>query len=207
MKKKSKAVLIVLVSIFIIAGGVVSVFLVNANRNERARQEISDYLNQYKPEISENTILTGRIGLLPERATMEAIQRYSTIIVRGKVINIGDPFKNDHGLIYHKVTLEVSSVLKGNEKVGIGDDVDVVVFGGKIDNEMFWTEDSPHFDKDEEVIVFLTWGEDIYHVTFEAYGKIGIKDGNTAIGIDDARGVFKIPVGDYEREVKDLVQK
>lgn len=203
MKIQMKPLVFVLVVVAVGAG--ISLGLrYNTSVQSQKQQEITAYLEKFRPAVPEGASFAEIHGLLPDRATTPVIENYAELIVEANVVTINKAFKDEHGLIYHTVTLNVDNVLKGSTLAKAGELVEVQILGGTVDDTVSWSLLMPHFEEGENVIVFLSRAQDVWYVAFDAFGKVSIKDGE-AVGIDDEKGVFEKPVTEYERQLQGYI--
>ena len=122
------------------------------------------------------------IKLSLERLTMD-----SDAIVYGEVKTIQSQWSIDGSIILTVVTLQVHGILKGNV---INDQVLIQYPGGKVGDISLQVEDTPSFQMDEKVIVFLKSIRDVMDIKhspiialniFQAFSVFGAAQGKYSI--------------------------
>lgn len=196
--KHARFIILTIVAVAVIASAFFWVRSANMSKKIK-QQEIAAYLEQFRPEVPAGVNLVESEGLLPDRAITANIEEHSKCIVQTHTKSINSPFRDEHGVIYHTVTLQIDSILKG-EGFTEGQLIEVQVPGGTIDDTIFWAPENPHFEEGEESIVFISQFEGPFFVTFNAYGKLDIQNGR-ALGIDEDQGRFDMPLEEYKKEL------
>ena len=100
----------------------------------------------------------------------------SELIIIGKVDQVESKFgKNrEHTVVYTYVTVDYISVIKGSPETS---SVTIKILGGSINGKGNWSDSYIHFDKNEEVLLFLKYidkSQNIFKIN-SISGKIPIK--------------------------------
>lgn len=196
--KHTRYAILIIAALVVIASAVFGVRYANMGKKIK-QQEIQEFLEQFRPEVPAGVTLVKSQGQPPEKATMANIEEHAKCIVQAHTKSINSPFRDEHGAIYHTVTLQIDSILKGGG-LEEGQLIEVQVPGGTIDDTIFWAPENPHFGEGEESIVFISQFEGPFFVTFNAYGKVDIQNGR-ALGIDEDQGRFDMPLEEYKKEL------
>lgn len=130
------------------------------------------------------------------RYDVPSLARRSSLIICGKVTEIRS-YWGMYGklgpLILSDVTLRVDEVWKGEPA---GTEVTVQLLGGRIGDRWQWCPDSPTFEKDEEVLVFLKKRRGKLWTTGWIQGKYRLA--RDASGSRRVRSVRGLPLGPDE---------
>ncbi len=129
------------------------------------------------------TVLAAALLLLPDTAhatllrglSLHELCQRSGVIVRGKVVSRASAWKG--GRIYTRVTLRVTSSLRGSH--GAGATVSFWRPGGKVGRTVQIIRGTPSFRAGDRVLVFLTQRGTRLFVTGMAQGRFAIRKATT----------------------------
>lgn len=175
--------------------------------NIRNQREIETYLAQNRPTATGGVQLIEARGLLPAPATTKNILEAAAIVVNATVNEVSQSFKDEHGVIYHTVTLRVASIYKTDGRLNPPQDIVVQVLGGQLDDQLYWALDAPKYEQGEHVIAFLSMSGETYFTTYETYGVVHFRDGSTVRGISEEDGLFEMSLNRYEEKLSTLLRK
>jgi hypothetical protein len=148
------------------------------------------------PTLQEPTtppVQTFRAGLVEKLSLKDLTTRATTILI-GTVAHIKCIWNDKRTNIFTYVTISVEQYIKGTEKEKM---LTLKVSGGKIGEVNQWVEDTPHFQKDEKVLLFLE--QEHFRVVGGLQGKYSIEQ-EKVVGLD-------IPVDDLIHQIRNLIKK
>ena len=149
-------------------------------------------------------------AMLATPASVEDLARSSQAVVRGRVASVTSRWSDDQRRIFTYVDIAPSSVWRGAPPSR----VTVVVPGGIVGPVGQRVDGAPAFAKGEEVVVFLSEGEDrAFRVTGLAQGKFRVADGAARPDLSHVsfveaplraqeRRAEAMPVAELERRVR-----
>jgi hypothetical protein len=142
--------------------------------------------------------------------TVEGMTRRSDAVVRGRVLATAARPTRD-GRIVTEVEVAVDQAWKGEP----GGTVRIVVPGGRLPNVAMRVDAAPTFAPGEEVVVFLSRGGPVWHVSGLALGKFRVERDAARPSLEGAdvvppasplpegeREVGPMPVAELERRVR-----
>jgi hypothetical protein len=106
-----------------------------------------------------------------EELSLEELVRKASTILHGVVTDIRSQWNNDQTMIYTYVTVSVKDYLKGGSETK---EVTIEVPSGTVGEITLWVSDTPTFEKDQEVILFLR--EEYFQIVGWYQGKYTIVD-------------------------------
>ena len=113
---------------------------------------------------------TGTALAAVEELSLEELVVEARSVCQGVVTDVNPQWNNDHTMIYTDVTVSVDECLKGRE----GPEITLKIPGGTVGEITLWVSDTPTFEKDEEVILFLQ--EEYFQIVGWYQGKYTIED-------------------------------
>lgn len=158
--------------------------------------------------------------LMISLSTEDLTQEAENIIV-GKVVKKECRYDEEGKRIYTYVTISVEEDLKG--KTG-GKEITVRHLGGEVGEIGLWVEDTPSFEEDEEVLLFLKKGKkpEVREIVGRAQGKFRVKrdefSGERMV-VSKEKEVYEkgcgivreerktISLVDFKKEIKEIMRK
>jgi len=122
----------------------------------------------------------------------DLIGKASTIL-QGKVSKVEPHWNEDQTVIYTSVTVSVGGYLKGGTAAR---EITIEIPGGTVGEIGLWVSDTPTFEEDQEVILFLR--EEYFQVVGWFQGKYTI--------VDDVVVEKRIPVDQFIGQIKTLME-
>jgi hypothetical protein len=134
-------------------------------------------------------------GLMVE-IPLERLTKKADHIIIGKVKSIRCEWNEEKNKIYTYVTIDVERSIKGASDTG---EVTIRHLGGTVDSVTMWVSDTPRFQDDEKVLVFLRPTQGTYFgVAGMFQGKFTVKD-NKVVEKD-------IPLEDFVDQIERTVR-
>jgi hypothetical protein len=139
--------------------------------------------------------LTGNAFSLVEKLSVEQMTQRADVIIKGTVVNMESRWEDVNGGkgIFTYVNIAVSEYIKGTGANVIG----VKVPGGTVGDITERVSDTPQFNPNEEVIVFLR--PQFFQIVGWSQGKFSIRD-NTVLE-------NHVPVQDFINMIKSIIQE
>jgi hypothetical protein len=149
------------------------------------------------PVLLAATTATPAVAAVFAATSVEGMTRSSDAVVRGRVVATAARPTRD-GRIVTEVEVAVDQAWKGEP----GRTVRVVVPGGRLPGVAMWVDAAPTFAPGEDVVVFLSRGGAVWHVSGLALGKFRVERDEARPSLGDAEVVPGArPFPDGEREV------
>lgn len=139
--------------------------------------------------------LAGNAFSIVEKLSVEQMTQQANVIIQGKVANIDSRWENNNGGrgIFTYVDIAVSEYIKGT-----GDNiVRIKVPGGTVGDLTEWVSDTPQFNNNEEVILFLQ--PQFFRIVGWAQGKFSISNNNVL--------EHNVSVADFINMIKSIIKK
>jgi hypothetical protein len=187
--------IVLLVGGFITAGYFVYSYSIN-------RVEIDQYFIDKTPDTP---IGVAKYGTYADTPTTENISESSDLIIQGRVVWIGDSYRQEHGMVVYNVEIMPSRVFKNSANVVADNSINIIAYGGIVDGVYSYAPQDANFVNQEEVIVFLSKGEQDYYVAYDAYGKLTITDGKVR-GISHENGLVDMTLERYIKKLEKILK-
>ena len=138
-------------------------------------------------------VLVGAASAEVEDMSLEDLTSKASTILRGRVSNVESHWNQDQTMIYTSVIISVEAYLKGETTAK---EVRIEVPGGTVGGITLWVSDTPTFEEDQEVILFLR--EEDFQIVGWSQGKYTV--------VDDAVMEKGIPVDQFTGQITALMK-